>query len=1444
MEKSLRKSGIDNIRDIPWGTHFCQFYQTKEDLIDILVPYFKAGLENNEFCMWVTSQPLGVESAKEALEMAVPDIDAYLEKGQIEIIPHNYWYVKEGRSGSEEGGSGSEEGVFDSEKVLNGWIEKLNHALASGYDGLRLSGKTFGLEKEGWNGFIEYEKEIDNIIGNFHMMALCTYPLDRCHATEIIDVVINHQFALIKREGKWERIESSRRKKAEEEAAQAAKDWEYTFDIVPDLIAILDAEYGVVRANKAMAARLGVTPEECIGLTCYRVVHGMDEPPSFCPHRQLLEDGLEHTKEVREESLGGDFIVTVSPLHDSEGKLTGCIHVAHDITERKRAEEALRRSEQRVRLKLESILSPDREMANLELADIVDVQAIQSLMDDFYKLAQIPMSLGDLKGNFLVGVGWQEICTRFHRVHPEACKHCIESDTKLSAGVAPGEFKLYRCKNNMWDIATPLIVGGQHVGNILSGQFFFEDETLDYELFRAQAKKYGFNEEEYIAALEKVPRLSREAVDTGMTFFMKLAHMFSQLSYSNIKLAQSLSERDSLVDALRESEERFRAVLENSLDVAYRRNLQADCYDYMSPVVEQITGFSAQKMSAMSINEVLDHVHPDDRPPVTAELAQAFDTGHGTLEYRFKRKDGKYRWLADHFTVIKDQNGMPLFSGGIIRDITRQKQAEEALIRSENKFRTLAENSPDVISRLDRQNRYMYVNPAAAEPYGSSPEEIVGKTNSELGMDPENVRFWEGHYENVFTTGKPETMEFHYKSPQGKEYYFNTRIVPEFVGGEVSSVLAISRDITDEKEVEAKLKEAYENLEKLVEERTRQLAKAYNSLKESEKGLAEAQKMAHIGNWDWNLVTGEVYWSDELYRIFGREPQESGASFDELLNYVHPEDRDYLSNVIKKGLNGKPHGIDYRIVRASGEERAVHAQSEVIFDEENIPIRAKGIVQDITERKKAEDMLKENEGKLKALFNLLPVGVSIIDKERNILDSNLALERIMGLSRSDLLNGKYGARKYISSNGTKISAEEFPSVRALKEKGSIQSSEIGIIKEDSSIIWTDVSAISLPFSDGQVVVTTRDITESKKTAEELQKAEEKYRIVTERTGQLVYDYNIEGNAANWAGSIKECTGYTPDEFRNTSLKFWRSRIHPEDLNRYLENYDKYISSGEAYRTEYRFRKKNEEYVYFEDNGICLRDKEGNVNRILGVIKDITERKKAEGNLKTIEIARKKEIHHRIKNNLQVISSLLDLQAEKFNNRKCVKDSEIMEAFRESQNRVLSMALIHEELHEGKEIDKLKFSPYLEKLAENLFKTYSLGNADISLSLDLEENVFFDMDTAVPLGIIINELISNSLKHAFVDRDRGEIRIKLYREKTGECKKNRTGGKKEDFKPTSFVLAVSDDGIGVPESFDLKNPNRLGIQLVIALVDQLEGELELKRNSGTEFIIRFTVEEKQ
>ena len=201
--------------------------------------------------------------------------------------------------------------------------------------------------------------------------------------------------------------------------------------------------------------------------------------------------------------------------------------------------------------------SSEGVVGNPALAEIIDLQEIQSLVDDFYELVPIPMAIVDLKGQVLVGKGWQDVCTSFHRVHAETHANCLESDLKLTLGIAPGEFRLYKCKNNMWDVATPIMVGGLHLGNLFSGQFFFDDEPLDYELFRSQARRYGFDEQAYLAALERAPRLSRELLGTGMRFFTKLTALISKLSYSNLKLAAALSERDSLMEQLRRTHDQL-----------------------------------------------------------------------------------------------------------------------------------------------------------------------------------------------------------------------------------------------------------------------------------------------------------------------------------------------------------------------------------------------------------------------------------------------------------------------------------------------------------------------------------------------------------------------------------------------------------------------------------------------------------------------------------------------------------------------------------------------------------------------------------------------------------------------------------------------------------------------------------------------------------------------
>jgi PAS domain S-box-containing protein len=192
-----------------------------------------------------------------------------------------------------------------------------------------------------------------------------------------------------------------------------------------------------------------------------------------------------------------------------------------------------------------------------------------------------------------------------------------------------------------------------------------------------------------------------------------------------IGMLEDITDRKRVERALRESEERLRAVLENSLDAAYRRNLQTDRYDYMSPVIERILGFTPEEMGAMSTDEVLDRTHPDDRVRVQEERARASAAGHGILEYRFRTKGGEYRWLADHFAVTRDAQGRSLFRSGVIRDVTERKRAEGTLRESEEKYRNLVENSIDAVLFAAPDGSIYAANSEACRIFGMTEEELI-----------------------------------------------------------------------------------------------------------------------------------------------------------------------------------------------------------------------------------------------------------------------------------------------------------------------------------------------------------------------------------------------------------------------------------------------------------------------------------------------------------------------------------------------------------------------------------------------------------------------------------------------------------------------------------------------------------------------------------------------
>ena len=328
----MRKTGIDIVGDVRWGTHLCHFYRKKEDLTEILIPYFTVGLQNNELCMWITSDPLGAEDAKATLRKAVGNLDDYIDKGQIEIVDSGEWYTKSGR--------------FEPDMVLNGWVNKENEAVKRGFDGLRAAGNISWLERRDWREFANYEAEIDKVIGDYRMIAICSYCIDRCVASDVIDVVDNHRFTLIRKEREWAAIESSQRRRVEEELM--IKDKAVASSI--NAIALINLEGNVTYVNSSFLKLWGYDDEkEVLGrpITAFWKIE---------KEALLLLGALRETHgwtgelaTKRKDGSTFDVYLVASMVEDDFGTPIRFMADFVDITERKKAEEKLQRLYQKER---------------------------------------------------------------------------------------------------------------------------------------------------------------------------------------------------------------------------------------------------------------------------------------------------------------------------------------------------------------------------------------------------------------------------------------------------------------------------------------------------------------------------------------------------------------------------------------------------------------------------------------------------------------------------------------------------------------------------------------------------------------------------------------------------------------------------------------------------------------------------------------------------------------------------------------------------------------------------------------------------------------------------------------------------------------------------------------------------------------------------------------
>src|SRR5271157_290963 len=330
-----RDTGIGVIGRVPWGTHFCLFYETRGDLASVLVPFFEVGLKNNEYCACVTSEPLYDGVFKKAMRDAVPGFDEYLDKGHIEFIPYNEWYY--------------EDGNFNLKKAFNGWLKKLQVALANGYDGMRVTGNISWLKRENWEEFIDYENEVNSTIGNSKMLAICTYPLDACDASGIVGAVSAHQFALIKYNGEFKLIENSELKETKKRLRESEEKYRILADSSQAGIILIQGEE-IVYINQALADIGGYTVEECLNKNFLDFLH-----PDFMELLQQRGFAAQQNRKIIQPRYECKIIrkdrnkrwLDFSPGLTMYNGLPALIITAIDITERKQAEEALMESEEK-----------------------------------------------------------------------------------------------------------------------------------------------------------------------------------------------------------------------------------------------------------------------------------------------------------------------------------------------------------------------------------------------------------------------------------------------------------------------------------------------------------------------------------------------------------------------------------------------------------------------------------------------------------------------------------------------------------------------------------------------------------------------------------------------------------------------------------------------------------------------------------------------------------------------------------------------------------------------------------------------------------------------------------------------------------------------------------------------------------------------------------------
>ena len=743
----------------------------------------------------------------------------------------------------------------------------------------------------------------------------------------------------------------------------------------------------------------------------------------------------------------------------------------------------------------------------MDLKDLVDIKAIQSLMDDFFDLTNIGIAILDLKGKVLIAKGWQDICVKFHRAHPETAQNCLESDLNLSTDVEPGEFKIYRCKNNMYDMVTPIFVGNQKVGNLYLGQFIFDDEPPNVETFQLQAKKYSFDENEYLSALDRVPRWSRKTVNTVMNFYAKFGNLISELGYKNIQLKQSEAKYRYLFETMSQG-----VVLQDSESKIIEAN-NAAC-DILGLSIDQMTGKTAYDPRWKLIHEDGSTYDPDEMPSSIA-LRTCKRVKDVICGIYVPEKD-EYRWIMISSTPrFKNGETEPFVTMTVFTDITARKNAEDSL-KIQHYYLEKAQQLGNIGTwELDLINNILVWTDENCRIFGVPEGSVVDYETFISKVHPDDREYVDREWK-AGVEGKPYDIE-HRLLLDGEVKWVREKADVEFDDrGKAISAIGFTQDITEKKQTE-------------------------NALRDSEERFRIAGKVAYDLIYEWDTGTDTLKWFGDIDKLLGYSMGKISRNINGWLDLIHPDDKHHLENAVDlHRTSTKPIHYEYRIKHKDGVYRYWNDNAHPILDKKGFPSKWVGVCTDVTERKQAEEALRESEAQKQAILDSSIDSIRLVDKDMRIIWTNKIVEKLIHKDRSEIL-GEYCYNVFTGRD------EPCPNCPTEKSRNSGEIEHSIIIEKnvkgiDGISYWADY-AVPIKNDDGEIasfIQVSRDITELKKAERKLKESEEQYRQLFNNVNDAIFIAQ-DGKIKFPNPKTIDITGYPADELANIPFT---EIIHP------------------------------------------------------------------------------------------------------------------------------------------------------------------------------------------------------------------------------------------------------------------------------------------------------------